>query len=58
MLPLYEFTADLTFIIAFVCVYGFHQSTVLEVKKLGALTEEEIVGISNDSNSTIDFVSE
>lgn len=46
MLPLYDFRADLTFIIAFVSVFCVHQNTVLEVKKLGTPIEEEIVGVS------------
>jgi hypothetical protein len=39
-------------LIVFVCIYGFHQSTVMGVKKLRALTEEETM---NESDFDIDL---
>lgn len=39
---------SLAFSISFVCVYEFHQATVTEVKKLGALTEKESAEVANE----------
>jgi hypothetical protein len=36
----------------------FHQTKVIEAEKLGALMEEKITEIENDSDSDINFISE
>jgi hypothetical protein len=42
--------------LGFVCVYGFHQSTAMDTRNLGALAEEEIAENASESDSDVDFM--